>query len=62
MKNRRELGQQHKNGVDAMMISLSALEGQKVASMSNKEKESLLVVIGQLLGLIDSKGEVKASK
>ncbi len=52
-------GEKEKSKRTATKTSLTALVGKKVAAMTKSEQESLLIVIGQQLGLLDEKGVVK---
>lgn len=59
LKNRKEDGAKDKAARDAEKLSLAALVGKKVSTMSKAEQESLLIIIGQAVGLLDDKGIVK---
>jgi hypothetical protein len=53
-------GEKEKTKRTATKTSLTALVGKTVKSMTKAEQESLLIIFGQALGLLDADGKVKA--
>lgn len=47
---------------DAVKSSLATLVGKTVPKMTKSEQETLLIVIGQVVGILDADGVVKALK
>lgn len=44
---------------DVIKLSLIGLVGKKVSTLTKAEQDALLVIIGQIVGLLDDKGKVK---
>lgn len=52
-------GEKEKSKRTATKMSLTVLVGKKVTAMTKAEQESLLIVLGQQIGILDEKGVVK---
>ena len=57
--SKKQEGERDKLKRQATRIQLTALVGKAVGKMSDKEKDALLIVIGQQLGLLDENEKVK---
>lgn len=57
-KNKRDEGARNKATRTAAVNRIKELKGMKIAQLSSKEKEDLLIVICQLLGISDDKGQI----
>jgi len=53
-------GEKEKTKRAATKTNLTALVGKIVSKMTKAEQETLLIVIGQQIGLLDDTGKVKA--
>ena len=60
MSEKQKEGEKDKLKRQATRIQLTALVGKSVGKMTKAEQETLLIVIGQQIGLLDEKGVVKA--
>lgn len=57
--DKKDEGQKNKSSRVRAALQLNGWKGQEIAKLSAKEKEALLIVICQLLGLADDKGVIK---
>jgi len=57
--NKKNTGAKRKEERKSAGDALGLLVGKSVAKMTKAEQESLLIVIGQLAGLLDETGKVK---
>lgn len=56
---KRDEGAKGKASISKAVAKIQALRGVDISKMAAKEKEDLLIVVCQLLGLCDEKGVIK---
>lgn len=56
---KRDEGAKGKSARNTALIKIQVLRGTDINKMTAKEKEDLLIVVYQLLGLCDDKGLIK---
>jgi len=56
---KKDEGEKKKSARVSAIGSIKTLAGKEVGKMTKAEQEQLLIILGQLLGVVDSAGKVR---